>query len=308
MQGKMLDGHACAMLSLTTRACWSEDLPQPLSRPMAHRMLTMGALEGLVLRDVAGIEAALMERAQALLGRIGAVYACIEAYERAGYRLLFPGRENWPSALGALGAQQPLFLWAKGNLSLLTQPQIAVAGSRRIRKETWEAAHKTGEMIAKEGHVLVSGGASGADDAAQQGAWAKNGSAILVPALPAEQLLLKKEAAKAMEEGRLLLLCDTLPDEPFSAQKALTRNHTIYALGSASLVVAAREGVGGSWRGAADCMRGGFGHVWVWEGKNADTQGNRALEKLGAKRYTLDAPLKEQLACSRQVSLFDEQG
>ena len=91
---------------------------------------------------------------------------------------------------------------------------------------------------------------------------------------------------------------------PFSAQKALTRNHTIYAMGEKSLVVAAREGTGGSWRGAVDCLRGGFSPVYVWNGENADTAGNRALCALGAKPYSLEAGLSDQIPSCAQVSLF----
>jgi len=77
-----------------------------------------------------------------------------------------------------------------------------------------------------------------------------------VPAMPASRVMESKTICSALECGKLLLVCDTLPDEPFSAAKALSRNHTIYALGDASLVVAAREGKGGSWRGATECLRG----------------------------------------------------
>ena len=304
MGEKLLDGYACAVLSLTTRICWSPDLPQPFSRPMARRLIDSGALQGLALRDVPGVDEQWMQRAQVLLGRVGAVYECIEAYKKAGYRLLLPGRENWPEALYALGAQMPVFLFARGNLALLDTRRIAVAGSRAILKETRDAAVRTGKMIAQEGMTLVSGGAAGVDAAAQNGALEAGGFAIIVPAMTDAQALSKKNVWQAMERGQLLLLCDTLPDEPFSAQKALTRNHTIYAMGEKSLVVAAREGTGGSWRGAVDCLRGGFSPVYVWNGENADTAGNRALCALGAKPYSLEAGLSDQIPSCAQVSLF----
>lgn len=304
MQQKRIDEQACAVLALTTRLAWTEEFPQPLSRTMVRRMLDTGALEGLVLRNTCGVEEKWLERAERLLARVSDVYDRMEAYRRSDYELLFPGRPAWPAQLDALGLHAPLFLFAKGNSGLAGKRITAVAGSRRILKETACAAEKTGEMIAKEGRTLASGGAQGADYAAQCGALQAGGGVIIVPALPVSQLMKNAALAKALEAGKLMFLCDALPDEPFSAAKALGRNHTIYALGGEALIVAAREGVGGSWRGAADCLRGGWRPVYVWDGVNADTAGNRALEQLGAKRYTLDGALAPQLSEGGQTRLL----
>ena len=86
---------------------------------------------------------------------------------------------------------------------------------------------------------------------------------ILVPAVSAEQACAREKEAAALQTGRLLLLSETLPDAPFSAARALARNHTIYALGKNAIVVAARNGVGGSWRGATAGLCGNFSSVYV---------------------------------------------
>lgn len=307
MQGR-INGNACALLALTTRLAWEPDMPQPLPRKIVWRLLNTGALCGLTLRDMPGIEEKWLERAYDLLRRLSDVYEGIEAYRKEGYRLLLPEDMQWPSSLHVLGDEQPLFLFTKGNEALVASPKLSVAGSRRILSETQRAAEKTGGMIAQERAVLVTGGANGVDCAALHGALCFGGSAVIIPAVPANQLLNGEKMCVAYDQGRLTILCDTLPDEPFSASKALNRNHTIYALGRASLVVAARSGRGGSWNGATACLRGQWSPVYVWDGENVDTQGNLALEKLGAQRYTLDLPLKAQLKPFRsQVSMFDSE-
>lgn len=305
VNGYLIDEHACAVLALSTRAAWSPDLPPPLSASTVRRMIACGALKGLVLNERAGMEEKVIVQARALLSRVKAVYACLQAYEIAGYRLLMPGRENWPGALHVLGTQEPLFLFARGNLALLDGAKTAVAGSRHILSRTRKAAYLAGQMIAREGRTLVSGGARGVDIAAQLGAWHESGGVILVPALPVAALLADEAVAGALEENRLLLLCDTLPDEPFSAQKALRRNHVIYALGDTALVIAARDGVGGSWHGAADCLRAGWRRVYVWDAQNGDTLGNRALQKRGALPCTIDGqtPLGEQMTAHDQMCM-----
>lgn len=291
-----IDETACARLCLLTRAALSEEIPL-LTRPQVSRMLACGALSGLVLREVPGIPHEVFTRARALLSRVRAVYDCMRVYEESGYRLITPEHALWPQSLRSLGARMPLFLFCWGNDALLEKPRLSVAGSRRILPETRHAAELTGRQIAQEGYVLVSGGATGVDSAAQRAALLAGGGAILVPALPAARLLQDAVVRAAVTEERVLILCDALPDEPFSTPKALGRNHTIYALGRAALVVAAREGHGGSWHGATDCLRGGSTPVFVWNGDNEDTAGNRALCALGAKPYDLSGreTLSEQL-------------
>ena len=306
MSGPQLNERACAVISLATRLAWTPDFPQPLARAAVHRMISTGELRSLVLCEAGRADARRLARARALLTRVSAVHAGMEAYARAGYRLMMPGDALWPDALGALGEQMPLFLFARGNEEILSGRRIAVAGSRHIERRTRDASEETGRRIAREGAVLVTGGAQGVDSAALSGALGAGGMAIIVPALPVAQLLQEAEWVQALEAGRLLILCDALPDEPFSAAKALSRNHTIYALGDAALVVAAREGKGGSWRGAHSCLHGGWSPVHVWAGTTADTAGNRALEALGAKPYALGGALLCQLTAKQaQLSLFD---
>ena len=304
MRDTTLDERACAMLSLLSFAAWEDGFPQPLSRPVVSKMMACGALCGLVLREVPGIEAAAVERARRLLSRVSAVYDCLTAYRAAGYELLLPGDAAWPRALERLGVRAPLFLFLKGEKNLLSEEMVSVAGSRRILEETKRVAERTGRMIAGEGMTLVTGGAQGVDHAAASGAICAGGKVIVVPAKPAAEIMRKRMVQSAHKAGRFLLVCDDLPDEPFSARKALTRNHTIYALGRETLVTAARDGRGGSWSGALDCLKGGYSHVRVWDGNNEDTSGCRALERLGAGTYSLDRPLRQQLGANEQLSLF----
>ena len=298
---------ACAILALTTKLAWTQEMPQPLPRSVVRRMLDCGVLKGLVLRDLPDIEEKWLERARLLLGRVSDVAEKMADYRAAGYELLLQGDERWPTALCKLGENEPLFLFIKGNDHLLEKRMISVAGSRRILAQTQAAARKTGQRVAEDGALLVTGGANGVDLEALCGALEAGGCAVIVPAKPAAHLLGINRISDALVCGKVLLICDTLPDEPFSAGKALARNHTIYALGEASLVVASRTEKGGSWRGATDCLRGGWSNVYVWNGLNPDTAGNHALQKLGAGMYSLEEPLRRQLTLRpMQTSLFGE--
>ena len=285
----------CARLCLLTQAAWREDLPSPLMRANVQRMIRLGALSGLTLRDVDGIKEEYYVRAKALLSRSAQVYEFVRRCEAQGYSVLLPEDDAWPVNLCALGVHMPLFLFVRGDVSLLFKRSVAVAGSREIEEGTVAVSRRIGTCIAQEGYTLVCGGAWGVDTAVQSACLGSSGSMILVPAYPCQELLRQQYLSDALEQGKLLIVCDAWPQERFSAKKALTRNHTIYALGDAAIAVAARNGLGGTWKGASACLRGGYTPLFALDEPGADYDGTRELINLGAKRLDLQRSLGEQL-------------
>lgn len=288
----------CARLCLLTRAAWREGLPAPLTRPMVRRMLRLGALSDLTLRRMPEVREDHYARAEALLSRATGVYRAVEAARAQGYDVLLPEDEAWPVNLHALGAQMPQFLFVRGQRALLERRAVAVAGSREIGEQAARLAGACGESLAREGLVMACGGAWGVDTAAQRAFLAHEGGLLLVPAFPARELLQQAYLREAMAKGRLLLVCDTWPEEPFSPPKALSRNHTIYALGDAAVVVAARAGKGGTWSGAFACLRGGYTPVFAPREAGEDFAGNRLLLARGARPVDLSRPVGAQLFAS----------
>ena len=285
----------CARLCLLTRAAWREGLPAPLTRPMVRRMLRVGALSDLTLRRTPDVRKEHYDRAEALLSRATQIYHAVEAVRAQGYDVLLPEDAQWPVNLHALGAQMPQFLFVRGNTALLGRRAVAVAGSREIEEKTVMLARACGEALAQEGYAMVCGGAWGVDTAAQSRFLECDGQLILVPAFPAGALLRQAYLTDAMARGNLLLVCDTWPDEPFSALKALSRNHTIYALGDVSVVVAARAEKGGTWSGASACLRGGYTPLFALDEDGSDFEGNRLLLARGARPLDLHSPVGAQL-------------
>lgn len=294
----------CAALCLMTQAASTADLPAPLSRQMVSRLIASGALKGLILRDTPAVDAALLERARLLLSRAKSVYECLERYCDRGYEVILPQDAAWPQMLFALGERMPQFLFLKGNKELLAGRKIAVAGSRNVAQRVLKASWDLGARITGEGFCLITGGARGVDTAAELGAINAGGSVVLVPAVPDYELFDQSERLDALESGRLLVVADSLPDDPFSAQRALSRNHTIYALGDAAVAVAPRDGVGGTWRGAADCLHMGCTPVFVPSDNALAGPGGDGLIARGAGRVDLSLPLGSQLFSVSQTDLF----
>lgn len=294
----------CAALCLLTRAAPAEDMPPPLSRGMMSRLLSAGALAGLVLRETDLIDAALLDRARLLLSRAKSVYRCLEIYLEQGYEVILPQDDLWPERLFVLGARMPQFLFLRGNRSLLSARKIAVAGSREIPASVVRSSYDIGRRIAGEGFCLVCGGARGVDMAAQRGAMDGGGALVLVPAQPEKRLFEDPEYQAVIGAGRMLIVYDSLPDDPFSPQRAIARNHTIYALGEAAIAVAPRDGVGGTWRGALDCLSMGGTPVFVPRGESLGGAGGEALVSRGARWFDPSLALEGQLLFSRQTDLF----
>ena len=79
--------------------------------------------------------------------------------------------------------------------------------------------------------------------------------------------------------AHVLYLAEQGYDLPFSAQRALTRNHFIHAMGEKTLVAQCRAGAGGTWDGTTENLRRGWSPVFV---NDDGSEGAEALAARGA--------------------------
>lgn len=173
-----------------------------------------------------------------------------------------------------LGPDSPGVLWAKGDLSLLEKPAIALVGSRELRTENAAFAKEVGRQAAKQGYVLISGNARGADRLAQDSCLANGGQVISIVADSLQEQSLRDD---------LLFLAEDSYDLPFSSCRALSRNRLIHAMGAMTFVAQSRLEKGGTWSGTADNLRRGYNPVYVFSDGSA---GAEALIGRGAKPVT----------------------
>ena len=164
-----------------------------------------------------------------------------------------------------LGLDSPGCLWARGDLSLLQEPCVALVGSRELREENWAFAAEVGRQAALQGYVLVSGNARGADRTAQESCLANGGKVISVVA---------DELWKQPIREHVLYLSEEDYEEGFSAQRALSRNRVIHALGLKTFVAQASLKMGGTWDGTVKNLRIGWSPVYGFR------DGSEAMELL----------------------------
>lgn len=239
--------------------------------PMENRDLTEGDIRNL------GFGEEFSKRVIALLEETDLLKAYLHRGRKLNCQPISRVSPAYPAELGQkLGQESPGCLWAKGNITLLDTPMVALVGSRELGKENAAFAAEVGHQAALQGFTLVSGNARGADRIAQNACLDAGGQVISVVA---DTLLDKQE-----QENRLWLSEDAF-DEAFSAQRALSRNRIIHTLGVVTFVAQCSRGTGGTWDGTVKNLVHGWSPVWgFWDGSAAMAE----LEQMGAGLIEMD--------------------
>lgn len=172
--------------------------------------------------------------------------------------------------LDALGDDAPACLWARGDLSILEKPGIALVGSRDLMPQNRAFAREAGTQAAKQGLTLISGNARGADRTAQNAAIAAGGQVIAIIADDLRDHVPVPNSLYLSEEGF---------DLEFSAQRALSRNRCIHALGRSAIAAQCSLRSGGTWDGSVKNLRYGWSPLYVYDDGSESAQ---LLEQMGA--------------------------
>lgn len=190
----------------------------PVAELLSGRCLTKAELRAVKRADLRSLEAALKQGVRVLEG------------------------QEYPLQLAeAAGAPPALFYW--GEAEALSEPCIAVVGTRSASTYGKAVARKFAEELARCGATIVSGGALGIDAQAHQGALDAGGKTVAVlgngverphPAANSELL------AEVRLNGGCLVSQFAVASPPLPGHFP-ARNHLIAALSHAVLVVEAPE-------------------------------------------------------------------
>ena len=180
--------------------------------------------------------------------------------------------EGYPLILRKrLGLDSPGCLWARGDVSLLSEPTVSLVGSRELNEENYRFAAEVGRQAALQGYTLVSGNARGADKTAQESCLAAGGKVISVVA---------DELCKHPIRKNVLYLSEDGYNEPFSAQRAISRNRVIHALGLKTFVAQSSLKTGGTWDGTVKILRHHWSDVFCFDDGSESME---LLSRMGAR-------------------------
>ena len=252
------------------------------------RELELQDLKDLGYRDEQALRILQLLEEDALLERY------LQGGEAAGCTAVSRVGEYYPMAVrNLLGGEAPGCLWMKGDLSLLSRPKVALVGSRELEAEHAAFAKAVGRQAARQGYVLVSGNARGADRTAQDSCLEAGGSVISVVADQLTRQPCGENILYISEEGYEL---------PFSAARALSRNRLIHCMGLRTFVARCTLGHGGTWSGTFSNLKRGWTPVFCFRDGSA---GSLELEKMGASLISVDELNNFETILGTQISLFD---
>ena len=242
-----------------------------------------GELLGRSVEDLTnfGIDGVMAERVVRLLDRSVALAFELDRYEQAGIRTVTVHDDGYPTRLRErLGTKAPALLHVAGAIELLAEPGVGIVGSRRVSEEGATIAADSAKRATTCGFPVVSGGARGVDQLAMNATYQAGGRVIGVLANSLARTVADPETRRAILEATAVLATPYGPEAPFNVGTAMGRNKLIYALSTVTLVVASDEDSGGTWSGAIEALRGGFGRVAVWRG-SGEGPGNAPLVRRG---------------------------
>lgn len=266
-------------------SCLGDPARRPLTPPQLQRLAARVRLHPIPGADEEELTPAHLfklgsshseaEHIVSLLSETDRLSAYLDRAGALGLQCLTRANPRYPRRLmRALGDRAPSVLWFDGNLDLLQRTGLSLVGSRELRPENRTFAQAAGLQMARQGYVLVSGGARGADAAAQASCLTGGGQVIAVLAGP----------LTGASHRNLLLCCEDSFDLPFSPARALSRNRLIHILGEKTLVAQAAFGSGGTWAGATENLRRGWSPVFCF---TDGSPGAKALLERGATGVTI---------------------
>ena len=281
----------CCALGQRDAAPLSAAQFQALGEKIRQTGLRRDEMQNVSARDLiqVGCSEAFAQRVMRLLDREAALSRYLRAAAQLGIVPLTRISPSYPRRLREkLRRGAPPVLFCRGDLSLFAKPAVAVVGSRRLYPENEAFARLAGTLAAQEGFTLVSGGAPGADQAAQEAALAQGGSAVLFLA----------DALRAHLPPPGCLYCSAEGYElPFSAARALSRNKLIHAQGDLTLAAQCSLGSGGTWQGCRENLRRGWSDLYVFADRSPAAaalieQGATGVEQLQSIRALSPAQLR----------------
>ena len=208
--------------------------------------------------------------------------SCRQSLLELGALPLFWKGENFPPQLTG-AAKAPPVLSVKGNLAVLSKPQLAVVGTRHPSQAALELGAHLLRRIPMRYQALVSGGAVGIDAMAHRLALSQDIPTVVVAGTGLDEVYPKghRQLFDEIHQNGGAIVSQFAPASPPRAGRFPRRNWTIAGLAKAIVVVEAPEKSGAlhTARAALASHR----ELWVLAGRAFESQafGGHSLVKAG---------------------------
>ena len=226
-----------------------------------------------------------------------AIEPSLQWLQKDGNHLITLADAHYPQALLEIPDPPPV-LYAKGDLSCLTMPAIAMVGSRNASVQGEKNAEEFAYALSKQGLCIISGMALGIDGAAHRGALKhENGKTIAVVGTGLDIVYPSKHrelAHKIVAQG--LVISEYSIGTPSRPENFPRRNRIISGLSLGCLVVEANTPSGSLI--TAKCATEQGREVFAIPGSihSPTSRGCHALIKQGAKLVDCIRDITDELA------------
>lgn len=310
----MLDDQDWAALALTSRLV--ESAVKPLSarefwalRRRFEPSMLLGMSAAEVTAELA-IPSEEGDRIARLFDRTAGLAIALEKLDHSGIWTITGVGKQYPERLRMrLRDAAPAVLHGVGDKALLGADGLGVVGSRAASADASQAARDIAEWAAKSGLSLVSGAARGIDSDAMNTAFELGGNVVGIPADSLKRTVSRRAIRQGVAKGQICLATPYLPGASFSVGNAMGRNKLIYGLTLCTVVVTSDRESGGTWAGATEALKNGFGRVTTWTGPGSGG-GNQPLVERGAVAFDdvsqMDVLLHEPVVTAAEESREDQ--
>ena len=174
-------------------------------------------------------------------GTLDQARAQLEFAERLGQRVVCPDQPQFPVLLREIPAL-PCAIYYRGTLPPPDALCIAMVGTRSATRDGIDAAARLAYELAREGVVIVSGGALGIDTASHVGALRAGGRTLCVLGCGVDyKYLMQNASLRETIEQNGAVLSELPPNTPPSKKTFPVRNRLISGLCAGTIVVEAPE-------------------------------------------------------------------
>ena len=220
------------------------------------------------------------DRLRALLGRGVEMGFAVEEWTRQGIWVVSRGESSYPRLLKSrLREAAPALLFGVGERGQLESGGLGMVGSRDADEAALHFTREVARQCAEERLSVVSGGAKGVDREAMHAALEAGGNVLGVMPEGIAKIAVSKAHREPIADGRLTLVSPYHPNARWTRGNAMGRNKHIYAFSDWTLVVSSAT-EGGTWNGAVESLKKGWGRLLVRAAANAP-KGNDKLIQLG---------------------------
>lgn len=233
----------------------------------------------------------MAERITKLLKYAGTMSIELERLAGLGIWVITRADKDYPIRIKQkLKTLAPSFFYGAGNIENLSHSLIGVVGSRNAEESSLQFTRNLANKLASENLGVVSGGAKGIDQTAQDQALLSGAKVVSILHSDLETLIKRKEVRNSILGGNFTLLSAVHPKAKFKGFNAMARNKYIYALSKATFV-AASSTKGGTWEGAVENLQKGWVPLFVRMAPNVPDGNKLLLEKF--KGNSLVKPYQE---------------